>query len=78
MFKFGDNKMIKSLRKKQFPDNIASVSATIITDVVAYDIPLLLSKEVMKNANTKLGFQQNKISIFEKIVDKKFTSTVHY
>ena len=46
MFKLGDNKKVKSL-------------ATIATDVVAYDIPLLLSKESMKKANATIDFLQH-------------------
>lgn len=73
--KFGFNKMIKSLRKKQLPDNIAGASATLVTDVVLYNIPLLFHKEAMKNVSIKIDFQQNKLSIFGKIVDAKFTSS---
>ena len=59
MFKFGDNKMVKSLRKIQFPVNTAGFLTAIATDVVAYDIPLLLSKESMKKANAKIDFQRH-------------------
>lgn len=75
LFKFGDN---KSLRKAQLRINIAGVSAKITTQVVAYDIPLVLTKEATKKANAKMDFRQGKLSIFGKIVDIKFTSTGHY
>lgn len=78
MFKFGDNKMIKSLKLVKFPVIIAGVPATITTDVVKYDIPLLLSKEAMKKANTKIDFKQDKVIIFGKEINIKFTSTGHY
>lgn len=78
MFKFGDNKMIQSLKKVHHPVDIAGVSATLTTDVVAYDTSLLLSKEAMKKAITRIDFQQVKISILGKRVDIKFTSTGHY
>ena len=55
MFKFGDNKMIKSLIKIQFPGNNAGVSGTIAIDVMTYDILLLFSKEAMKKVNAKIG-----------------------
>lgn len=71
----GDN---KSLRKAQLRINIAGVSAKITTQVVAYDIPLVLTKEATKKANAKMDFRQGKLSIFGKIVDIKFTSTGHY
>ena len=40
----------------QFSVNIAGVSATITIDVVAYDIPFLLTKEVTEKVNTKIDF----------------------
>ena len=64
--------MIKKLRKIQCLVHIAGVSATRTTDVVAYNILLLLSKEAMKKANGEIDFEQDdKISIFGKIVDVK-------
>ena len=78
MFKFGDNKMIKSLKLVKFPVIIAGVPATITTDVVKYDIPLLLSKEAMKKANTKIDFKQDKVIIFGREINIKFTSIGHY
>lgn len=51
--------MIKGLRKLKLPVNIAGVSATITNYVRAYDMPLLLTKEAMKKANTKMDFKQN-------------------
>lgn len=48
MFKFSNNKMIKSLRKIQFQVNTPGVSVTITNDVVAYNIPLVLYEEAIK------------------------------
>ena len=78
MFKFGNGKMIKSIKIVKIPVIIAGISATITTDVVKYDIPLLLSKEAMKKANTQIDFKNDKVLIFGKKVDIKFTSTGHY
>ena len=78
IFKFGDNKVIKSLKRVKIPVIIAGTSATITTDVVQYDIPLLLSKEAMKKARTQIDFEEDKVLIFGKKVDIKFSSTGHY
>ena len=78
IFKFGDTKNIKSLKKVKIPVVIADVSATITTDVVEYDIPLLLSKEAMKKAKTHIDFKEDKVIIFDKKIDICFTSTGHY
>ena len=51
-FKFGDSNLWKVLKKVKIPVIIAGIQATVTTDVVEYDIPLLLSKEAMKKAKT--------------------------
>ena len=78
IFKFGDGNKIKSIKLVKFPVVIAETVATITTDVVKYNIPLLLSKEAMKKAKTQIDFQQDKIYIFGKKIDIQFTSTGHY
>ena len=77
-FKFGDSKIIKSLKKVKIPVIIAGVKATITTDVVEYEIPLLLSKEAMKKAQTQIDFKEDKVNIFGQKVKIYFTSTGHY
>lgn len=51
ILKFGNSK-IKKYKIVKFPVIIAGVSAIVTSDVVEYDIPLLLSKEAMKKPNT--------------------------
>ena len=77
-FKFGDSKLVKSFKKFKIPVIIAGVQVTVTTDIVEYDIPLLLSKEAMKKAKTQIDFQEDKINIFDKKVEIYFTSTGHY
>ena len=77
-FKFGDSKLVKSFKKFKIPVIIAGVQVTVTTDIVEYDIPLLLSKEAMKKAKTQIDFQEDKINIFDKKVIIYFTSTGHY
>ena len=60
-FKFVDSKLVKSLKKVKIPVIIAGVPTTVTTDVVEYDIPLLLSKEAMKKAKAQIDFQEDKI-----------------
>ena len=78
MFEFGDNKMIKSFLKKTISFNICSYLSKNYHWCCKKNIPLLLSKESMKKANTKIDFWQDKISIFGKIVDITCTSIGHY
>ena len=74
-FKFGESRLLKSFEKVKIPVIIVGVQATVTTEVVEYDIPLHLSKEVMK---TEIDFQEDKINIFGKKVKIHFTSTGHY
>ena len=78
MFKFGDNKMIKSNRCVKIPVKIAEIPVILSTDVIDYDIPLLLSKETMKKANTQIDFCEDKVHIFGRKIDIKFSSSGHY
>ena len=74
-FKFGESRLLKSFEKVKIPVIIVGVQATVTTEVVEYDIPLHLSKEVMK---TEIDFQEDKINIFGKKVKIHFPSTGHY
>ena len=77
-FRFGDNKTFTSMTCAMIPANICGKDITIETDVIGNDIPLLLSKEAMKKANTVIDFQNDKISMFGKEINLKFTSSGHY
>ena len=50
----------------------------IKTDVIEADIPLLLSKNAMKAANTVIDFQSDRVNMFGKQINLQFTSTGHY
>ena len=78
MFMFGDNKMIKSIRCVKIPVKIAETPVILSTDVIDYDIPLLLSKKAMKKANTQIDFCEDKVHIFGRKIDNKFSSSGHY
>ena len=78
MFKFGDSKMIKSTKMMHILVRLAGVPIMSTTDVIDYDIPLLLSKETMKKANTQIDFKEDKLCIFGKKLDIKFSSSGHY
>ena len=60
------------------PVTLAGVPVMLTTDVIDDDIPLLLSKETMKKANTQIDFKEDKVCIFGKKVDIKFSSSGHY
>ena len=70
-FKFGDCETVGSLKSVIIPAQISNSKITIQTDVVSNELPLLLRKDAMKKANTKIDFTNDKINILgqERILD---------
>ena len=68
----------KSLEVVQFPCRLADRNIFIRTDIVDSDIPLLLSKNSMKEANIKLDLENDNVEIFGKLLDLDCTSSGHY
>ena len=70
VFKFGDGDLIKSIGKIKIPINIEGVkNVWIETDVIKKDLPLLISRESMKMANTVISFNEEgkeKVTMFGK------------
>ena len=77
-FKFGDGNKLNSLYKVILPSVIADIEASIITDVVNSDIPLLLSKDAMKSAGTCLNFEDDTVTMLKKIIPLNRTSSGLY
>ena len=77
-YKFGDGKTVSSLKSVSIPAQIGKREVSIKTDVIDNELPLLLSKEAMKKAQTKIDFTKDKINILSQKMDIKFTSSGHY
>ena len=77
-FQFGDRKIVTSEKCISIPFKIAGERVNVVTDAVKSEIPLLLSKESMKKAGTKIDFVKDKIIIFGKEISLQFTSSGHY
>ena len=50
----------------------------ITTEVIDKDLPLLLSKQAMKNAKVSIDFENDTVEILEKEHQIQFSSTGHY
>ena len=77
-FRFGDGDVIHSLRCVSIPAYIANTDVTISTDVVSCELPLLLSKNAMRLAKTKIDFVGEKVNMFGKEFQVDITSSGHY
>ena len=78
IFKFGNGGSIKSNRKVEIPVIIEDIPVLLTTDVISFDIPLLLSKESMKQTNTAIDFKNDYAELFGKRINLFFTSLGHY
>ena len=78
IFKFCNGRSIKSNRKVEMPVIIEDIPVLLTTDVISFDIPLLLSKESMKQANTAIDFKNDYAELFGKKINLFFTSLGHY
>ena len=77
-FKFGSEQKFKSLFKAKIPAEIGSKEIFIVTDVVATNIPLLLSKEAMKNAGTNINFKDDTVTMLGEKQQVIVTQSGHY
>ena len=78
VFKFGSGDKYKSLFKAVIPAKIGAKSIQITTDVVETAIPLLLSKEDMKNAESEINFINDSVKMFGEQQKVHLTKSGHY
>jgi hypothetical protein len=78
MFRFGGGKQLESNGVYHIPAMLAGRTVTIRTDVVASEIPLLLSKDAMKRARVKLNIMDDTSEILGEKVVLNHTRSGHY
>ena len=77
-FKFGDGRKISSMKRLVIPARLGDINVNIATDVIDEDIPLLLSKDSMKKANTQIDFSNDTVVMFGMQQKIFATSSGHY
>ena len=77
-FKFGNGVSVQSSKRVVIPAIIGGKGVKIETGIVECEIPLLLSKDSMKRANTKLDFVSDSVEMFGKKIKLNFASSGHY
>ena len=78
VFKFGGGTCLQSKGEYSLPVVIAGKEATVKTDVVESDIPLLLSRTAMKKAAVKMDLENDTATIMGKEVALNLTTSGHY
>ena len=77
-FRFGDGRKIVSEESVIIPAKIGDTVCKIKTEIVQNDIPLLLSKESLKQANAVLDLKNDQAVLSGNEVKLKQTSPGHY
>lgn len=77
-FKFGSDEKFPGLFKAKIPAKIGQKKIFITTDVIETTIPLLMSKDAMKSASTKIDFMTDSVSMFGEKQDVHVTQSGHY
>ena len=77
-YKFGSDQRFPSLFKVAIPAKIGNTQVKILTDVVKTTVPLLLSKDAMKKAGTKIDFVNDQVTMFGEKQMVKLTQSGHY
>ena len=78
VYRFGDGKETHSLRTIDLPVMIGSKKYIIEVDVVASDIPLLISKPSMSRLGMKIDFSNNQAEVCGEIMSLRCTTSGHY
>ena len=78
--RFGDSKLVTAIKNCDIPAVIANTKVKINTDVVSSDIPLLLSRLSMKQANMTIDFENDTAFIFGQKANLDYIVTMsgHY
>lgn len=78
VFKFGGGTRLQSAGEYILPGYLVGKKVSIKTDVVESDIPLLLSRNAMKNAKVKMDIENDSAEILGENISLNLTSSGHY
>ena len=78
VFKFGDGKKLKSKISVIFPIVTADKKRKIKAEIVKENIPLLLSKSLLKNAQIAIDLDYDKATILGKEINLHQSTSGHY
>ena len=77
-YRFVDGKLFPALQNVDIPISLGSRNLMLNTDIVASDIPLLLSRKSMKKANMTLDFKNDHAVIFDQSIQLIVTKSGQY
>ena len=77
-YKFGCLSTAEAIHKVKFPVAIGDIDILLKADVVEGELPLLLSRSFMKQANSELNFKEDTIKILDQTLNLLTTQSGHY
>lgn len=78
VFRFGDGNKVESFQTVTIPATLGGHDISISTDVIDKDIPLLLSKNAMKEVGMNLNFERDTVTLFGEDIKLRCTTSGHY
>ena len=78
VYRFGDGVRVEARYNAKLPAIVGPKKAIIDADILDRDIPLLLSKQSMKNAQMTLHFSSDSVDVFGVNVPLNVTDSGHY
>ena len=76
-YRFGNGKLFPVLQNVDIPISLGSRNVMLNTDIVASDIPLLLSRKSMKKSNMTFDFKNDHAVIFDQSIQLLATKSGH-
>ena len=77
-FKFGDGRKAYLQNKATIPAKIGKTPCNIEDEIADAKLPLLLSKSLLKKANTLTDLKNDKVTMFDEDIDIKLSPNGHY
>ena len=78
VYKFGCGSKSQAIHKVKFPAILGDIDVMLKADVVKGELPLLLSRSCMKQANSELNFKDDTIEILGQTLNLQITRSGHY
>ena len=78
IFRFGDGRRLPATSTAHIPAYIGNQQLFIDTDVVDEDIPLLLSRPSMKEADMHINFKDDTVQALDQLIPLSVTRSGHY
>ena len=77
-FIFGNGNQFTSHKRVAIPVYLGKQRATLVTDVVSADIPLLISREALQKTDAQIDFKSDRITMLGETMDVVISDSGHY